>query len=126
MDITLADAFDLPEWVGTRPVTWHATTAIDGGSSVTGSLRGAEGEVLDLDLLAVDVAYPSPVCPDVERSAVHRAWQFGEVVLLDVDGRLAAGIPANRLDTDLAVEALRRFARSVGADSSNMTLSVRL
>lgn len=126
MNISVVDAFDLPEWAGIEPVTWRATSAIDEGARVEGSLRGAGDHELALDLLAVDVAYPRPVCPDAERTAAHRAWQFGEVTLLSVDGRLAAGIPANQLDTDLASEALRRFARAVGADSSNVTLSIRL
>jgi hypothetical protein len=79
-----------------------------------------------LDMLAVDAAYPEPVCPERERTAVHQAWQHGEVVLLSVDGRTAAAVPGREIDLEVLCEALRRFAKSVGAPSGNYTVAITL
>jgi len=129
MNIAVVDAFDLPEWLGVEPVTWHAVEGLDSGHLVVGRLRGdAPGIVREhiLDLLAVDAAYPRTVCPDEQRHAVHQAWRFGEVALLDVDGRVAAGVPGTGFTADLACEALRRFARSVGASDGAYTVAITI
>jgi hypothetical protein len=89
-------------------------------------LHSSDGRRQDLDLLAVDAAYPMPVCPEAERRRAHQAWQYGEVVLLAVDGRICAGVPGRRFDANLACEALRRVARSVAAEPGTFAVSIRL
>jgi hypothetical protein len=126
MDITVADAFELPDWLGTEAVQWRSDEPIAGGPLVRGSLHASDGRTQPLDLLAVDAAYPRPVCPDRERTAVHQAWHFGEVALLAVDDRVAAGLPGDEIGVELVCEALRRVAKSVGAPSGNYTVSITL
>jgi hypothetical protein len=126
MNIALVDAFDLPSWVGTERVVWSADDDLEGSPLVVGTLRGPAGNSHPLDLLAVDSAFPRPVCGDRERSAAHQAWQYGEVVILGIDSRIAAGVPGTRFNADLVCETLRRVARSVGAPSSNFTVSITL
>ncbi|MGI8433274.1 MAG: hypothetical protein ACR2LE_00810 [Nocardioidaceae bacterium] len=125
MNFATVDAFDLPEWLGTEPVTWAAVGLLDHSPHVRGDLTYADGS-LGLDLLAVDVAYPAPVCPEVARRSAHQAWRYGEVVLLEVEGRIVAGVPASQLDVDLVCEALRRVAKAVGAPVGNFTVSIAL
>ncbi|MBA3265655.1 MAG: hypothetical protein H0T14_04680 [Nocardioidaceae bacterium] len=126
MEIRGFDAFDLPDWLGTDAVTWTSTTKFDGSARISGQLKNAAGLSRQLDLLAVDAAYPSPVCPEPERRAAHQAWQFGEVLLFEVDGHLAAAAPGTRFDANLACEVVRRVAKSVGAPSNNFTVSIAL
>jgi hypothetical protein len=126
MDISVVDAFDLPDWLGTDPVRWRADSSLDASPHVRGTVGAAGGRTHPLDVLAVDAAYPQPVCPERERTAVHQAWQFGEVALLSVEGRVAAGVPGREVDLDLLCEALRRFAKSVGAPSGNYTVAITL
>ena len=73
-----------------------------------------------------DVAYPKVVCTDAERHDAQQAWQFGEVILLGVDGRVAAAVPTRRFDANLACEALRRVAKAVGADVARFWVSLSL
>ena len=124
--ISVVDPFELPEWLGTLAVTWHSVDPMGEAAHVRGSLVAVDQQDHELDLLAVDAAYPIPVCPEPQRRAAHQAWQFGEVLLLDVDGRLAAGVPVNLFDANLACETLRRVARSVGAERSLFTVSISL
>ena len=126
MNIEIVDAFDLPEWLGTQPVSWHSTTPLETGPIVGGFLRADDGRRQQLDLLAVDAAYPVPVCPEPQRRRAHQAWQYGEVVLLDVGGRVSAGVPGRRFDANLACETLRRVARSVAADPDTFAVSISL
>jgi|tagenome__1003787_1003787.scaffolds.fasta_scaffold20129052_2 hypothetical protein len=126
MDVSLTDAFDLPDWLGTEPVRWRAETGLDESPLVRGTIGAAGGRSQPLDVLAVDAAYPSPVCPERERTAAHQAWQFGEVALLSVDGRAAAAVPGSEIDLETLCEALRRFAKSVGAASGNYTVAITL
>lgn len=122
--LVLVDAFDLPEWLGTEPVTWQAQTTLGDGPLVSGELRGADAKAEPLDLLAVDSAYPQPVCDDESRRAAHQAWQFGEVLLVERDGRTAAAVPGSGLDANHACEVLRRVAKAVGAAGSSFTVSI--
>ena len=126
MDIRIADAFDLPDWLGTEDVVWKAESPLTSVPHVTGVLTGRSGLTHSLDLLAVDAAYPRPVCPEAERTAAHQAWHYGEVVLVEIDSRLAAAIPGTRFDANLMCETLRRVAKSVGAPAGNFTVAVTL
>lgn len=125
MEVRVVDAFDLPDWIGTAAVTWMADADLDAGPHVKGVLVGGSQRYV-LDLLAVDAAYPRPVCPEPERRLVQQAWEFGEILLLDAGGRLAAGTPGHRFDPTLVCEAIRRVARSVAAAPGNFTVSLRV
>ena len=85
---------------------------------VTGRLTG-EAPDEPCDLLAVDEAYPAPVADDRTRLQAHQAWQHGQVLLITYDGRLALAVPGNRFTADLALDALDRLARAVGASPMN-------
>jgi hypothetical protein len=126
MKISVVDPFDLPSWLGVSSVSWHATSPLDDSPLVTGQLRAETDKHQDLDLLAVDAAFPVPVCPDAERRLAHRSWHYGEVILLDIDGRVAAGVPGQRFDANLACETLRRVARSVAADAGGFSAWITL
>ncbi len=126
MEIRRFDAFDLPDWLGTEAVTWSSGTKFDESAHVSGKVVSGGGLSHQLDLLAVDAAYPAPVCPEPERRAAHQAWQFGEVLLFEVDGNLAAAAPGTRFDANLACEVIRRVAKSVGSPTSNITVSIAL
>ncbi len=126
MNISIVDAFDLPDWLGTESVVWQATSSLLEGGHVPGELTSGADLSHQFDLLAVDAAYPQPVCPERERVAAHRAWHYGEVILVRVDSRLAAAVPGSRFDANVMCETLRRVAKSVGAPPSNFTVSVTL
>ncbi|MEJ7705869.1 MAG: hypothetical protein WKF82_00520 [Nocardioidaceae bacterium] len=126
MDIRGFDAFDLPDWLGTERVTWRSVTPLDDAAQVTGQVTGADGMAQRLDLLAVDAAYPAPVCPETERCAAHQAWEFGEVLLIKIDGQLTAVAPGTRFDANLACEVIRRVAKSVGASAHSFTVALAL
>jgi hypothetical protein len=126
MSISVIDAFDLPEWLGTSVVSWHSTSPLEGASGVSGEFRADGVSPLALDLLAVDAAFPAPVCPDEQRRLAHRSWHYGEVALLRIDGRIAAGVPGRGFDANLACETLRRVARSVGADPGRYSVWITL
>jgi hypothetical protein len=126
MTISIADAFDLPEWLGTESVVWHAKSSLMAAAHITGQLTAGPGQSHPLDLLAVDAAYPRPVCPERERAAAHQAWHYGEVILVELNTRLAAAIPGTRFDANIMCETLRRVAKAVGAPASNFTVAVTL
>ncbi len=126
VSVGVVDAFDLPDWLGTQPVSWRSTSPLDAGPTVSGVLEAGDGRRQQFDLLAVDAAYPVPVCPEPQRRRAHQAWQYGEVVLLAVDARVCAGVPARRFDANLACETLRRVARAVAADRGTFTVSISL
>lgn len=120
------DPFDLPEWLGTEPVTWAATMSLTDGPRVTGQLTGPSGQVQSLDLLACDAAYPTPVLGEDERLQAHRAWQFGEVLLVACDGRATAAMPGSGFDANDACEVIRRMAKAVGAGATRYTVAIAL
>lgn len=126
MTFSIADPFDLPDWLGTENVVWRFESRLAEAAYVTGALTAAGNRVHLLDLLAVDAAYPWRVCPEDHRAAAHQAWHYGEVVLLDVNGRLAAAVPGTQFDANTMCEVLRRVAKAVGAPASNFTVCVTL
>jgi hypothetical protein len=126
MSIAVVDPFELPDWLGTSIVSWHSTSPIGEAARVSGVFRADGHPVQELDLLAVDAAFPEPVCPDPERRQAHRSWHYGEVMLLEIDGRIAAAVPGVRFDANLACETLRRVARSVAADPGRFSVWITL
>ncbi|MGH3315044.1 MAG: hypothetical protein ACRDO0_02770 [Nocardioidaceae bacterium] len=124
------DPFELPDWLGQEQVLWQATDE-RGGRETTGTIHGMlrplhGDEELSLDLLGVDVAWPKPVCDEESRHLAHEAWHYGQVILLDVEGRVTLGVPCTTFSTDLVCEAVRRFSKAVGAEPSRFLVQLRL
>jgi hypothetical protein len=124
-EVSAADPFDLPDWVGTRDVTWTLTSSLTAGHHVTGEL-GSTPDVLGCDLLGCDAAYPRPVLDDVWRHDAHQAWVYGQVLLLYVGGRLTLAVPGTGFTADLVVETVGRLAKAVGAPADRFTVALRL
>ena len=131
--ITDSDPFDLPEWLGTHDVVWHAEAGLRTGHLVRGRLAAEESPGLEIacDLLAVDEAYPEPVVDDATRLRVHQAWRHGQVVIgtMSVGGseeRLVLAVPGTRFGPDLVLDALGRLARAVGAHAESYAALLRL
>ncbi len=122
------DPFDLPEWLGEHDVTWSAGSGLRTGHRVTGRLEGAgEQERHPCDLLAVDEAYPRPVLDDQTRSRAHLAWRHGQVLLLATpDSPLTLAVPGTAFDADLALDALSRLAKAVGASPEHYSVLLRI
>ena len=127
------DAFDLPGWLGEQEVRWVAESGLAGASLVTGRLdadsgpHGDEGGGSDpCDLLACDRAYPAPVLDESSRADAHQAWTLGEVLLLEYDGRLTLVVPGSAMTAELALDALRRLAKAVGAPARRFAVVLRL
>jgi hypothetical protein len=118
------DAFELPDWLGESEVVW-TTAATVGTPLVPGSLQAA-GHELPCDLQACDRAHPEPVLPEHWRREAHHAWALAQVLLVEVDGRLTLVVPGVDVSVDVALEALRRLARSVGARPDRFAALVRL
>ena len=121
------DAFDLPDWLGLTPVTWTAVDSIGATHLVAGCLRPAQdGERLDCDVLACDLAYPLPVLDERWRHDAHQAWTLDEVLLIEYDGRLTLVVPGTTVTAEGAMEAVRRLAKAVGAPADRFTVALRL
>jgi hypothetical protein len=119
------DPFDLPDWLGEEAVAWAADRGLS-GHLVAGRLTAGDGAELPLDLLAVDQAYPVPVVDDPTRTAVHRAWRHGQVLLVSRDGRATVAVPGTSFGADRVLEALARVARAVGADPAHWSVRLQL
>lgn len=126
--ITDVDPFDLPEWLGTGQVVWHADEGLRSGHLVAGRLvSGSSGElVLACDLLAVDDAYPEPVTDDASRLRVHQAWRHGQVLVGSYAARLVLAAPGTRFDAERVLVTLSRLVRAVGGSPDNMAALLRL
>ncbi|NYE38054.1 hypothetical protein F4692_003199 [Nocardioides cavernae] len=123
------DPFDLPEWLGTSDVVWRAEDGLPVGHRVAGRLTadgGTTDQVLACDLLAVDEAYPAPVVDDATRLRVHQAWRHGQVVIGEVDGRLALAVPGTAFGPELVLDVVGRLARAVGAHAERYAVLLRL
>ena len=123
--VSAADPFELPEWLGTEPVTWTAQTGVRGAHWITGCL-GAGEERLPCDLMAADVAYPQPLLADEWRRAAHQAWEHGQVLLLQYDGRLTLAVPGTAYSADGTLETLSRLAKAVGVPAARFTVCLKL
>jgi hypothetical protein len=118
------DAFDLPEWLGERPVVWLPDGGIV-GHHLAGQLTCDGAESLPCDLLAIDEAYPKPVADDELRHQAHQAWRHGEVLLANLDGRLTLALPGTWFTADRVLEALSRLAKAVGARPGSFAALLR-
>jgi hypothetical protein len=120
MPVAEVDPFELPDWLAEEQVIWQATDEPREREQTAG------GPQMPLDLLAVDVAWPKPVCDDDGRHLAHEAWHYGQVVLFDRGGRTTLGVPCTEFTSDLACEAVRRFSKAVGADPTHFLVQLRL
>lgn len=120
------DPFDLPDWLGSQPVTWHPDEGGVVGNSIRGRLLSETGDAVDLDLLAVDDAYPAAVAPESVRTAAHLAWRNGQVHAAFREGRATLLVPGSALDADLALRALGRLAKAVGAAPGSFRALLRV
>lgn len=128
-DARAADPFDLPDWIGAHDATWTALGSV--GSArvkglLTSDLADPRDEPVSLAVLGCDVAYPAPVLVEQLRHDAHQSWVHGEVLLVCEHGRYLLPVPGTALGADLLCEALRRFARAVGAKPDRMTVALRL
>jgi hypothetical protein len=114
----LLDPFDVPDWLASSMVVWEAIESVAERTVARGQLRAVDTdeEPMRLDLVAVDAAWPTAPCSPGDRREAHQAWHYGQVVLLDHEGVAALGVPTAVFSADLALEALRRFAKAVGSD----------
>lgn len=129
LHLDAVDAFELPDWLGTDPVTWVADEGLRGSWRVAGRLCGTAGE-LAADLVAVDLAYPEPVVGDDVRVRTHQAWQHGQILILGETGpggeRLVLAVPASAFTADLAIDALARVAAAVGASLTRYAVQLQI
>lgn len=120
------DPFDLPDWLGEGSVTWASDRGVRTGHLVTGTLTTDGADPLPCDLLAVDEAHPAPVAPDDVRTRAHLAWRHGQILLVEVDGRLTLAVPGRAVTADLVLEALGRLAKAVGASTDDYAARLRI
>jgi hypothetical protein len=124
-DVTAVDPFELPDWLGTQPVTWIARSSVHDTHRVVGELTAGE-ERAACDLLAADQAFPRPVLHDEWRQSVHQAWTYGQVLLLMYDGRLTVAVPGTCFTADRVLEAIGRLAKAVGVAPTRFAATLRL
>ena len=120
------DTFDLPEWLSLEPVTWHGESSTDGRTHRVRGRLATGTDSLPCDVLACDLAFPSPVLADRWRSEAHSAWSREEVLIVEDDGRMTLAAPGSAVDADLVLEAVRRLAKAVGAAPERFTVTLRL
>jgi hypothetical protein len=124
-DVRPIDPFDLPEWLGTRQVSWVARSTVRGASRVRGCLAAGSDEI-PCDLLAADVAYPQPLLDEAWRRQAHQAWEYEQVLLLSYDGRLTLAVPGTAYSADGALETVGRLAKAVGVEPDRFVVCLRL
>lgn len=123
--MTEVDPFDLPEWLAGEEVTWRASSSVRGTAHVTGELSCGPDR-LPCDLLAADVAYPQPSLDPDWRRAAHQQWTFGQVLLLERDGRLTLAVPGTGFSADTVLDTLGRLAKAVGVRPDTFVAALRL
>ena len=124
-EVVEVDAFDLPEWLGESEVTWRAGSSVRGSHHVSGDLTGGAAPV-PCDLLAADRAYPQPVLDSEWRRAAHQQWTYGQVLLVEYDGRLTLAVPGTDFTADRVLESLTRLAKAVGVKPTRFVAALRL
>jgi hypothetical protein len=125
-DLPALDAFDLPDWLGTGPVTWQATGTDRTGFHVSGALVGGGEQEQPCDLLAVDQAFPAPVAGEATRQLAHQVWRNGQVLLVTYADRPTLACPGTGFGADRVVEVIGRLAKAVGARPENYVVALRL
>ncbi|GAB6987404.1 hypothetical protein [Nocardioides pyridinolyticus] len=123
---TAVDPFDLPEWLGEEDVTWSTESGLRRGYDVAGTLSGAGHDPVACDLLAVDEAYPAPVADQQVRHDAHQAWRHGQVLVVEVEGRLTLAVPGTGFTADLVIDAMSRLAKAVGASPDHYSVRLRI
>ena len=123
--VAAVDPFDLPDWLGSGEVTWVAHTSVRGASRIRGELAGS-GKALPCDLLAADLAHPEPLLPDSWRRQAHQAWTYGQVLVVDDDGRLTLAVPGTAYSADGVLETVGRLAKAVGVRPEHFAVTLRL
>lgn len=118
------DPFDLPEWLAGGEVTWQASSSVRDATLVSGELTSG-AERLACDLLAADVAYPAAVLDPDWRRAAHEQWSFGQVLLIEYDGRLTLAVPGTGFTADRVLDTLGRLAKAVGVRPSTFVAALR-
>ncbi len=63
---------------------------------------------------------------DAVRVRAHQVWQYGEVLLVADADRVVLAVPGSRLDADLALIAIGRLGRAVGAASGSYAVRLRV
>ncbi|RYJ00752.1 MAG: hypothetical protein EON52_22960 [Actinomycetales bacterium] len=124
--ITPIDPFDLPEWLGEEDVTWSTESGLRRGYDVSGTLSSDGHQPVACDLLAVDEAYPVPVADQQVRHDAHQAWRHGQVLVVEVDGRVTLAVPGTGFSADLVMDALSRLAKAVGASPDHYSVRLRI
>jgi hypothetical protein len=124
--IVPVDPFDLPDWLGEDDVTWSTESGLRRGYDVAGTLDAQGRDPVPCDLLAVDEAYPVPVADEDTRHDAHQAWRHGQVLVVEVDGRLTLAVPGTGFTADLVLDALSRLAKAVGASPDHYSVRLRI
>lgn len=120
------DAFDLPEWLGTDPVTWTAVGPLRQGI-VPGTLHSDTGDdEMPCDLMAGDVAYPVAVVDEQTRVQMHQAWRHGQVLVVRRGERLTLAAPGTDLTAPRVLDAVGRLAKAVGAPPDHFSVRLRV
>jgi len=120
------DAFDLPEWLGTDPVTWSAVGPLRQGI-VPGLLHSDVSDAeLPCDLMAGDVAYPVAVVDEATRIQIHQAWRHGQVHVVRRGERLTLGAPGTDFPAPRVLDAVGRLAKAVGAPPDHFAVRLRV
>jgi hypothetical protein len=120
------DPFDLPDWLGETEVTWEARHGLSTGHRVAGRLTADGHDPIACDMLAVDDAYPEPAAADALRVRTHQVWRHGEVLVASDEGHVLLAVPGSRLDTEVALEAIGRLGRAVGAVPGSYAVRLRV
>jgi len=120
------DPFDLPEWLGEGDVVWTSERGLRTGHLVTGQLSGESQQETPCDLLAVDLAFPTPVVDDAVRTRAHQVWRHGQVLLVTRAERPTLAVPGSSFGSELVLDALTRLARAVGAQPDRFSVRLRL
>ena len=123
--VSEVDPFDLPEWLGEQEVTWQAGSSVRGSHHVSGDLTGRVHSH-PCDLLAADRAYPQPVLDPEWRRAAHQQWTYGQVLLVEYDGRLTLAVPGTDFTADRVLESLGRLAKALGVSPARFVAALRL
>lgn len=125
-EVSEADPFDLPAWVGEAEVTWVADSGVRFGHHIQGRLTSPGHDDLACDFLAIDQAYPHQVADSGWRRQAHQAWHNDQVLVVAYDGRLTLAVPGHEFSADLLLQALARFAKAVGGRPARFTAALRL